>query len=92
MIWEVFVNVVVFMLDSSIVLMLAGIPEPPAWAQEGFDALGVVWSYLNLMDHWIPVHFAVMAATAVLAAYAVVLVIGTIKLVASYLTLGGGAT
>jgi len=92
MIWEALVGVFKALLLPMLHSIADAVPEPPSFAQQGFDALGTVWSYLRLMDTWIPVHLAVIGAGVVLATYAVTLLIGLVKLIASYLTLGGGAT
>ena len=71
---------------------LSLIPDVPAWTADAFSALGQVWSVGQSMDAWIPVSFTFGVVGVVFAVYAVTLIIGTVKLVASYLTLGGGAT
>lgn len=73
-------------------LLDALVPGVPAWVATSLEKAGQVTGYLYQLDTWIPVGFAFNVAAAVIAAYLVGLIIGIVRVVASYLTLGGGAT
>ena len=89
---DVLIAMFAFFVKGIVSLGNAVIPLPPVWAVEGFDALGILWSYMSALDTWIPINLAVACALTVITVYGAVLVLGTIRLVASYFTLGGGAT
>lgn len=68
------------------------IPSPPEWLIGG---VADAWNLIGeayVMDHWLPIDLALVVATAVLAAYGIAVVIGIVRLIVSYITLGSGAT
>lgn len=72
--------------------LLGLLPEPPSWVGTGLDAAADVWYVLSGFNHWIPVTFALTVAWAVMSAWLISMMIGVGKIIASYLTFGGGAT
>jgi hypothetical protein len=75
-------------LDALFVL----IPKPPTWLVSHVDDLQTLWGYVDAFDTWIPVNLAFTVATAVCVTWVLGMVIGIIRVVASYFTFGGGAT
>jgi hypothetical protein len=68
------------------------IPGPPAWFTDHLGELETLWSYVRAFDTWIPVNLAFTVAAAVVGSYVLGWLIGLARVIASYLTFGGGAT
>jgi hypothetical protein len=63
----------------------------PEWLVTGSGAVGTVFSYAGSMGAWFPSQLAVTVALAILAAYGVGFAVKLIRIVASFVTLGGGS-
>lgn len=92
MIWTWLFDVFGAWLVALVSPVLDLIPPPPAWVGTGFGYLSAFMGFLESFETWIPVDLALSAAGVVLAVYSVHVVIGIVRVVASYLTFGGGAT
>lgn len=68
------------------------VPPVPDFVEEAANAVSQVWGWIDGFETWIPVGFALGCVAAVGACYIAGLLIGLARVVASYLTLGGGAT
>jgi hypothetical protein len=72
--------------------LYALVPAVPGWANSAVDNLAEVKGWVMGFDTWLPVGLAFTVAAAVGAVWLVGILIGVGRVVASYLTLGGGAT
>ncbi len=80
------------LISGTIGTLVALVPAPPAWVSNGFSALSGLFPYVDSLGVWIPVGLALTIGGAIVAAYVAGVVIKLIRMVVSYLTLGGGAT
>lgn len=65
--------------------------DMPAWMTSTDGAMATVFTYAASMGAWFPMGLATTVAVAVLATYAVAFVVKVVRIVASFLTLGGGS-
>lgn len=92
MIVQLFFEGLKWFFDALIGTIQSFIPPPPGWVIDGFDMAGDLWSYVEAFDTWIPIDLAMVVVVAVVGAWLVGMLIGIARVIASYLTLGGGAT
>lgn len=69
---------------------LPEIPPPPAWLVDGVDAVSGVYDYATSLRNWVAVDVFVPIVLAVVACLVVGIGIKVARIVASFLTLGGG--
>lgn len=67
------------------------LPDPPAWLTQGTGFIQTVVSYAGLFDSWVPMSIAGPVVIFVPLALVAGLVIKVARIVASFLTLGGGS-
>lgn len=63
----------------------------PEWLSSADGALATVLTYAGSMGAWFPSGLAVTVALAILAAYVVGFGIKIVRIIASFVTLGGGS-
>lgn len=81
--WYGLLNFVVDMLPTS---------EPPAWLDDGSTYLAQIWGYGAGLGAWIPWALVSTVFSALMVCLGIALVAHVVRIVASYATLGGGAT
>jgi hypothetical protein len=69
----------------------SAIPAPPAWLTQGSDFIHTVMGYVGALDSWVPMSIALPITLFVVVALVAGLVIKVARIVASFLTLGGGS-
>lgn len=67
------------------------LPSPPAWLSQGTGFIQTVVSYAGMFDSWVPMSIAAPIVIFVPLALVAGLVIKVARIVASFLTLGGGS-
>lgn len=89
MIVEWFLGVMVSLAEG----LLGAIPvlTPPAWFTDSGSGLSTVFGYANSMGAWIPVGLLMTIATAALTCVVIGFGIKAVRIVASFLTAGGGS-
>ena len=65
--------------------------QPPAWLGTAIDGIGAVMASMGKMSYWVPVELFLPVVLAVFGALAVGLGIRIARIVASFMTLGGGS-
>lgn len=82
------------LLNGGVGFLLDGIeiPEPPQWLVDAPAAVAIVMEWAGALGHWIPWPVAVTVALSVLGCLIAGLVIQAVRIVASFFSLGGGAT
>lgn len=65
--------------------------EPPEWLTSIGGFVGTVYGYAGQMGAWFPVTLVRNVALAVLTAYLVGFGVKVVRIIASFLTLGGGS-
>lgn len=65
--------------------------EPPAWLLTIGGAIGTVYAYAGQMGVWFPVTLVRNVALAVIAAMLAGFVVKMVRIVASFVTVGGGS-
>jgi len=65
--------------------------EPPEWLSQISGAVGTVYGYAGLMGVWFPVTLVRNVVLAVLAAWLAGFVVKAVRIVASFVTVGGGS-
>jgi hypothetical protein len=65
--------------------------EPPAWLTSTGGAVGTIYGYASQMGVWFPVTLVRNVVLAVLAAWLAGWVIKAVRIVASFVTVGGGS-
>lgn len=72
-------------------VIAAALPDPPAWLTQGTGFIQTVVGYAGMFDSWVPMSIAGPIAIFVPLALVAGLVIKVARIVASFLTLGGGS-
>lgn len=89
-------NVLVGIVSSVLTTILGGLAAlVPAVPGGLTTALGVVGGFFDLLrgfDTWVPVTFTFVVVGAVYACYITAWILGMVRMILSYLLLGGGAT
>lgn len=65
--------------------------SPPEWLTTIGGAVGTVYGYASLMGAWFPVTLVRNVALAVIASILIGFVIKVVRIVASFVTVGGGS-
>lgn len=65
--------------------------SPPSWLDDAAGALSTVLSSLNGSSAWVPWSYLLLGVGLVLSSVAVAVAIRGFRIVASFLTLGGGS-
>lgn len=73
------------------VLDLLPVLTLPGWASSATSGVGSIMGIASSMGAWIPLTLTVTVAIAVLAAYGIAFGIKLARIVASFLTAGGGS-
>lgn len=68
------------------------LPSPPGWLEDGFAFVADVRGWLYMFDYWLPMTALLGAVGFVVYCWLASMVLNVFRVVASYLTLGGGAT
>lgn len=73
--------------------LVAQVPvfEMPPWLGSLIDGIGSLLVFVGQLSAWVPVEVLGWSVSAVLAAWAVALVIRIVRIVASFATAGGGS-
>lgn len=90
MIWEWLVNRVADMLEWLSAQIVPLIPPVPGWVASLPGYIHTLTGYLSTVSHWFPVELLVVVIVAVAATWIAGLAVKGIRIVASFLTLGGG--
>lgn len=92
MIVEMLGTAVAWFIEFIAGVMFDLIPPPPDWVATSMGYLSDFWAVLDSFQTWLPISLALVIAGVVAAVYALGLMVGLFRVVASYLTFGGGAT
>lgn len=68
------------------------VPLPPGWFTDGVVAINTLMVEAGKLGHWIPWPIAVIVGLAVTGCVVAALVIQAVRIIASFFSLGGGAT
>lgn len=91
MITNALITLLGIFIDGITSAFFALVPMPPGWFSSALAEVQVVFQWLHTLDHWVPVSLTLTVAAAVVATYLVTLAMEIVRMIASYLTLGGGA-
>jgi len=90
MIWEWLMNRVADMIVWLSAQITAMIPPVPSWVASLPGYIQTLAGYLGTVSHWLPVEMLIVVIVALSATWGAGLAIKGIRIVASFLTLGGG--
>lgn len=68
------------------------VPAPPNWLDDVASVLALLFRGASEMGAWVPVQFAVGVISTVMLVKLIAVVVHVARIVASFATLGGGAT
>jgi len=71
--------------------MVSLCPPVPSFVGDGFASVGGLYPYLGFLENWVPVPLVVSVGAVLIGAWLSVLALKTVRIVLSFLTLGGGA-
>lgn len=89
MIWEGIVSAFVWIVNG--VVSLIPTDAPPAWLNDGAGYLNTLMESAAGLGAWIPWSLAVTVLGAVLSCVVIGFTIKVVRIVASFLTVGGGS-
>ena len=69
----------------------AVVPDVPSWVSQGSAGIRTVMTYATSLGNWVPLTLFVVCVTAVVGCLVAGLLIKVIRIIASYVTLGGGS-
>jgi len=90
MVWEWLMNRVADMVVWLSEQITAVIPPVPSWVVSLPGYIQTLSGYLGTVSHWLPVGMLIVVIGALAATWVAGLAIKGIRIVASFLTLGGG--
>jgi len=89
MIADAVISVFVWIIKAVVGLLPTG--AAPAWLDDGAGYMAEIFGLVSGLGAWVPVSLAVTVVAAVLACVVIGFLIKVIRIVASFLTAGGGS-
>lgn len=92
MILEALAGVFLHFFEAVLAIIYGVFPGVPDWFSSGLLTLMQLMGWVGQLDHWVNTSLAFGVAGAVMATWVISIIIQVIRVIVSYLTLGGGAT
>lgn len=91
MIWETIMTWIVERLEAFGAELAELVPDPPGWALNAAASVSEVAAFASTFGHWVPWSLVVAVLLVVVGCIVAAFLIRIVRIVASFMTLGGGA-
>ena len=91
MILDAILQAFAVIMRTSVDGLMEMIPSPPDWYWDALDIFHAVLALVYEFDTYVPVTFSITVASAVISTYLFTIAAELVRMVLSFITLGGGA-